>query len=860
VTATVTAPAAPVPGDRAALRLALVAGQLLVLLAAVWIFRLENRTVFWLLAAAVAGFVVHAHLPPRYRLVFFGLLSLASVIAVLGPEAGLVLIGAGYALIGACHLPVGFKTRAAILLAVAVGLMLLRDAAGLGVLPALVLPVLGSMFMFRLILYLMAVHHGQAPRGLAWATAYLFMLPNVCYPLFPVVDFNTFVRGHFDAERFRVYERGVQLMLRGILQLLVYRVVYYGFAMDGLYVNDLRELAVYVVSTFLLYVKISGEFWLIIGLLGLYGFRLPETNHLYFLASSPNDFWRRINIYWKDFMVKLAYYPSFFALRRFGNLFALLAGTGAVFAVTWALHGYQFYWLRGGGLLTKRDLAFWGAFAVLVLGTTLWEQRRRKSRMRKTDRSWSLTRGVSTVATFVVIAVLWSLWNSHSLATWLFMWTRARYATPGTWIVLLALLVPAVALAGYAWGAPKLEVASPAAEPLAAVARRAAGRVAIAGCLAALTLSAVRSRLPLTLGETVDHLQDRGFAAITMASEQLGYYEALTGGGGRAGVPWQPPLRREREWGFMVPRSDFLHQDWPASRSTVYDGAPLSTNSWGMRDGERTLAKPAGTYRIALFGPSDVAGEGVADDQTFASLTEARLDSAERAAHRRVEILNFGQPGTSLAQQVWRLEQQGLRFSPDLIVLTVHPFDLAFLQQSFSTAAEDGYPIPDTGLARVVASVGIGPGLGGNPANLRLVEGALDRRLFRWAQELGARVGATVAVLALRTADVDSPGNLPTTRRALAAADIPLIDCTHVWDGRRQSELRISDEDSHPNAAGHRLIADCLYQGLARHARQLRIRPLALIARGPSGLRDRGVDAGPAPGERPDGPPRGAGK
>lgn len=820
--------AGAVGGEQAARRLMLVVGQLLGLLLVVWILQLENRTVFFLLAGAFAGFVVHASLPPQYRLACFGLLSLASVVAVLGLEAGAVLIATGYLLIGVCHLPLGFKLRAGILLVLAVALMVLHRSSVLGGLPGLVLPVLGSMFMFRLALYLLALHHHEAPRGLAWATAYLFMVPNVCYPLFPVVDYKTFVRGHFDADRFRIYERGVQLMVRGILHLLAYRLVYYGLAVDGLYVNDLRGLAVYVVSTFLLYIKISGQFWLIIGLLGLYGFRLPETNHLYYLASSPNDFWRRINIYWKDFMMKLAYYPSFFALRRFGNTFAILAATGIVFVVTWLLHGYQFYWLRGSGLLVKRDMAFWGGFAVLVLFATLWEHRPRRGRVRKTDRSWSLARGLSTVATFSLIAVLWSLWNGHSLESWFFMWTRVRYSTPQTWYVLLALVVPAVALAGFGWGAPKLEPLTAGAESLSVAGRKAAGRLVAMGCLLAVTAPAIRTRLPLLLSETVDHLQGRGWSGVTMASEQLGYYEALTNpeSGRVTAVPWRQPVRREREWSFLAPRRDFLHGDWPASKTTVFAGAQLSTNAWGMRDRERALAKPPQTYRIALFGPSDVAGDGVGDDEAFASLVEAKLDSVARAVQQRVEILNFGVPGTSLAQQVFRLETQGLRFSPDLVVLTVHPFDLAFLQQSFSHATEQGYLIPDSALARLVASVGVGPGLAGNMSDLRLVEEEMDRRLFRWARDLGSRVGAPVAALALRTLDVGSAGNLPTTRRALAAEGVALMDCSHVWDGRRESALRLSDLDSHPNPAGHRLIAECLYDALARNARLLGIRPL----------------------------------
>ena len=83
-------------------------------------------------------------------------------------------------------------------------------------------------------------------------------------------------------------------------------------------VQDPGDLVQYVVSNFLLYLRVSGTFHLIVGMLYLFGFRLPETHHRYFLASSFTDFWRRINIYWKDFMLKIFYYPAVFRLRRLG--------------------------------------------------------------------------------------------------------------------------------------------------------------------------------------------------------------------------------------------------------------------------------------------------------------------------------------------------------------------------------------------------------------------------------------------------------------------------------------------------------------------------------------------------------------
>jgi hypothetical protein len=818
------------PGD-GLLRLALVVGQLLLLLLVVRVFELENRTVFYLLAVAVLGFAVHASLRPQHRLPFFSALSVASIVFVLGLKAGMIVLGLGFMLIGVCHLPFAFKVRVGILLVLAAVLMVLRTSPGVSWLPRVVGPVLGSLFMFRLALYLHSVRHRDAPHGLAWSTAYLFMLPNVCFPLFPVVDYNTFVRTHFDADRFRIYDRGIRFMVRGIVQLLAYRLVYYQLALDDLYLNDLGDVIRYVISTFLLYIKVSGQFWVIIGLLGLYGFRLPETNHLYFLASSPTDFWRRINIYWKDFMMKLVYYPSFFRLRRYGNTIAVAAATLVVFAATWLLHAYQAYWLLGSVALLKRDIAFWGTFAVLVLVATLWELRPGRRRVRKTDRSWSFARGTGTVTTFALIAVLWSLWNAKSLGTWLFMWTRVRYSTPADWYLLLVLAAGGIALAGFGWGAPTLERPRLEPEPLPAAVRRFAVRGAALGCLVVVALPRIQPLLPARLAEGLEHARGLGWSPAAVALYQVGYYEQLTKSNARVAVPWHEPVSRDHEWQFFKVRGDFLLWNMPPSKSITFMGARFSTNSWGMRGREYGLAKPPSTYRVALFGPSDVLGWGVADSEVFETLVEAQLDSAARTKGQRAEVLNFAIAATSLAQQVFRVQEEGLRFSPDLIVLTVHPQDLILLQWIFRRVGRGEFSIPDSAVAQLAARVGVGRGSTGNLADLRLIEEELDRLLFRRAQELGSRVGARVAILALRLLDSPSMGNLATTRRAIAAAGVPLIDCTGIWDGRSARTFRVSDLDAHPNAAGHRLIADCLFDGLARGASTLGIRPLVPPAR-----------------------------
>ncbi|MGZ3387943.1 MAG: hypothetical protein ACXVB5_23990, partial [Isosphaeraceae bacterium] len=197
------------------------------------------------------------------------------------------------------------------------------------------------------------------------------------------------------------------------------------------------SLVGYLVCNYLLYLRVSGQFHMACGMLHLFGYQLPETHHWYLLATGFTDYWRRINIYWKDFMVRLFFNPVVFRLKRWPQPAALAVATVTVFLATWALHAYQSFWLRGTWGLTAPDALFWGVLGVLVLVNVQLDARRSRnrpaarSRARATDAAtrWIemrllAIRGFKTAATFTTIALLWSLWSSPSLAAWLDMMHR----------------------------------------------------------------------------------------------------------------------------------------------------------------------------------------------------------------------------------------------------------------------------------------------------------------------------------------------------------------------------------------------------------------------------------------------------
>jgi D-alanyl-lipoteichoic acid acyltransferase DltB (MBOAT superfamily) len=164
------------------------------------------------------------------------------------------------------------------------------------------------------------------------------------------------------------------------------------------------------------------------GMLHLFGHQLPATHNHYLLASGFTDYWRRINIYWKDFMVRLVFNPVVFRLKRWPQPAALAVATVAVFLATWFLHGYQSYWLQGTWGFSVQDALFWGILGTLVLVNVQLDARRMRPRGPKAEAaappSQRAIRVLKTAGTFATIVLLWSLWTSQSVAQWIDMLQR----------------------------------------------------------------------------------------------------------------------------------------------------------------------------------------------------------------------------------------------------------------------------------------------------------------------------------------------------------------------------------------------------------------------------------------------------
>lgn len=99
--------------------------------------------------------------------------------------------------------------------------------------------------------------------------------------------------------------------------------------------------------------------------------------------------------------------------------------------------------------------------------------------------------------------------------------------------------------------------------------------------------------------------------------------------------------------------------------------AYVRINSDGQRDQEHALAKPPGTFRIAVIGDSYPEAFPVRAEEAFWSVMGQKLQECQQPSAPKIEVLNFGVSGYGTAQELLTLREQVWKYSPDLVMLAV---------------------------------------------------------------------------------------------------------------------------------------------------------------------------------------------
>jgi D-alanyl-lipoteichoic acid acyltransferase DltB (MBOAT superfamily) len=813
------------------IRFAMIAFELALILLVIYLFRIEREHgLVQMVPCIFGGFVIYHFIPARFRLPFFCLLSVFAYLLVLGTTNGLILLGLGLALIGLCHVPISFWLRILAIVAVTALFAAMRLNLISATWSTVVVPMIASMFMFRLILYLYELRQAKQEPATVWhRISYFFLLPNVCFPFFPIVDYRNYVRNYWNDDPLTISQKGINWMFMGISQLLLYRIIYTYYAIGPAEVIDTNSLLVYLATSYAILIKLSGQAHFIIGLLCLFGFNLPRVFDNYFLATGPSDYWRRINVYWKDFVMRVFYYPFYFRVKRLGVFRATIFSLVVIFLITAVLHAYQFFWLQGNFRLTLIDALFWGVLGVLVIVNAALQMKEKK-RMKPRDLTFllALKRSFQILLFFVFMSVLWSIWKSSSIHEWISLFLVVRKSTA----MEIGIILLSLAAAGFTGAILHKVVYWMRKQEF--VNQQSFYRTAVLVSLCLCTTVVLRMNryyVPKYSKLETFITSIRADKLNTSDAENLerGYYENIMNSNRitveSVSVGKLKPLDwvELHETNAVRFTNDLLMYEPLPNMHIRFKNEPLSTNEWGMRDKSYSLQKPKGQYRFILLGGSYEMGSGVTDEETFESRLEKRLNQEHG---QRYEVLNFAVGGYGIERIVKVVDTKIFRFQPDAVLYVAHTRERERSVTAFLRIIEAGVNPEYDFLREVVQKSGVRKDMSfveAKRALLPFADEILEWSYTRIANQCRQH-GAIPVWIFLPT--LEGRTAIEETQKLLAFAKklgFVTIDLTKVYGNNDLEELQCAAWDTHPGPKAHQLIADLLYKKIIKNHHSLNL-------------------------------------
>ena len=251
-------------------------------------------------------------------------------------------------------------------------------------------------------------------------------------------------------------------------------------------------------------------------------------------------------------------------------------------------------------------------------------------------------------------------------------------------------------------------------------------------------------------------------------------------------------------------------------------------NALGLRGPVPPREKPADTRRILYVGDSTVYGFGVADDEAFWSLATRAV--AARHPGQRFEAMVAAAPGYSTYQSRVLVERFA-PFAPDFAVFYVGAHNDERRRMYYEDAA-----IPARAARRQAAwhrlralrageflidRLGrwVAKQVGGPTAWRRVPPDAFEanlRAMIATARAAGARPLLLIPPLADTLAQryPATPVYQAILKRVAAEQQVASVALEPLFAAHDPKELYRPDDDFHPNALGHRLIADAIARAI----------------------------------------------
>lgn len=270
------------------------------------------------------------------------------------------------------------------------------------------------------------------------------------------------------------------------------------------------------------------------------------------------------------------------------------------------------------------------------------------------------------------------------------------------------------------------------------------------------------------------------------------------------------------------------------SWETRYGDVLVTYNERGLRD-HPILPKADEEYRILALGDSVTFGWGVDQDKTFVARLESLLQGR---LHRPVRVINSGVGGYNTVQEVTYFKQEGIALQPDLVLLTYVQNDIEVERGPFDPWAQSspwGKPFPDM-LATMVGKLWLYRLAHHTyrysiPKQVKGESSAPSQNEAGWRESMSA-LGELVAMCEERKIPLilfferldPRDNNLLLEDVVRHTKGIPVKDMAPWFEGLNISSHVNSKVDGHPNAEGHRVMAEYMAEDIVGYLAQLKDR------------------------------------
>ncbi|GGE00722.1 hypothetical protein GCM10011312_25220 [Planktosalinus lacus] len=465
------------------------------------------------------------------------------------------------------------------------------------------------------------------------------------------------------------------------------------------------------------------------------------------------------------------------------------------------------------------DIVFWGVFGVLVAGNAIWESRRKSNQIDKKSWKYSALMTTQILGMFLFMSVLWSIWSSTTMGSWFYVVKNIFVGNQLQYLSLFSILIITWILSTVIYRFFELKELGKVMDPDPKTKLASYWSIAMLFLLLVFQLQPVQ-----TFIEKQSNIDLIGFLEpkLNIADENLlvdGYYEEILIGNELTNPVGEIVERRDRGR-FIHSEGALLVDDirivlGKPNISFTFKDQLYSTNFLGIRDQNYSRIKPSNTIRTGILGGSYVNGSGIADDDLFDELLEQKLDSLNKEVD--YEFWNFGNPGFDLIQCIYDFEmKEAVKYDFDNLIYVSHGIDKFKNIRTLATAIESGRSIPYGFVQKIIDQSNLDNSTSSMSVYDKLEPFAdeLVTGLYQHLYDFSLQNNIKPIWVYWPTTDVHPFVKMYPEDISLLVKEIgfTVIDLTDVYIDYKPADLFVAPKDRHPNALGHSLVADKLFE------------------------------------------------